>query len=373
MDKANGIKLKKTMKRLIFILIFASLSIRSATPQVPSDPFAVNPDIVLFARRVTMLSQTTQGKLEALIRSSLQSQDQGGLGIEYDNTYTRTVDEVWRDRKANCLSLTAFFVGAARSSGIEIRFADSLGINRWKKIGTMIRLERHIVAYLPKPGFRDLVADFIPEYRRSFYFLEPLDNRRIHSLFYSNRAVELLDDQKLDEALGMAQQALIEDNGSTVGWNILGVVQKTLKQLPEAEAAFKEAIRLDAKDGIAYGNLETLYLDQERVAEAASVRTSSVQIRQNDPYFLGFLAEESRLKGQQEDALRLIDKSLEMTPHEVEFYLVAIQIHRDAHRDKQAMALIDKGMKEIPLEERYRLERLRDEIRESQKNTGGTR
>ena len=42
-----------------------------------------------------------------------------GLALEYDNEVTRTVAQVYHDRKANCLSFTLLFVALAREAGLE--------------------------------------------------------------------------------------------------------------------------------------------------------------------------------------------------------------------------------------------------------------
>ena len=65
----------------------------------------------------------------------------GGLGMVYDNTYTRTVAEVWRDRKANCLSLTAFYIAACDSIGIKANYDEALNTNRWRRVGSVIRFD----------------------------------------------------------------------------------------------------------------------------------------------------------------------------------------------------------------------------------------
>ena len=47
-----------------------------------------------------------RSKLQKILDVIFRSEDDGGLGITYDNSRTRTVSEVLKDRKANCI-LTA--------------------------------------------------------------------------------------------------------------------------------------------------------------------------------------------------------------------------------------------------------------------------
>ena len=44
-----------------------------------------------------------RSKLQKILDVIFRSEDDGGLGITYDNSRTRTVSEVLKDRKANCI------------------------------------------------------------------------------------------------------------------------------------------------------------------------------------------------------------------------------------------------------------------------------
>lgn len=110
------------------------------------DIFEAPPELKAFVRQHTLSQQSVSGKVGSLLRAFFAPVEDGGLGITYDNSYTRTPVEAWRDRKANCLTLTALYVAACRTIGLEARYGESLRISRWRRVGTTVRYERHLVA-----------------------------------------------------------------------------------------------------------------------------------------------------------------------------------------------------------------------------------
>lgn len=310
------------------------------------DPFEAPPELKDFAQKHTLLHQGTSAKVDALIRAFFAAPEDGGLGISYDNAYTRTPREAWRDRKANCLSLTALYVVACKSIGLEARYGESLRISRWRRVGQTIRYERHIVAVVPNgnPG-QEVVADFLPEGRRGAMAIAILEPKRVLALFHSNRAVELLTEVQPEQALAEAQRSIEVDPSLGIGWNILGVVQRAQGMTPEAEASFRKALQMDPSDGAPCGNLENLLRAQGREAEAQKFRERGLEIRKRDPYFNAFLSEEALDAGQFEEAAKRIRQAIRLLPHEPDFYLIQARLNLALGQKEDAIKALEKARK----------------------------
>lgn len=293
-----------------------------------ADPLAAPPELQHFARRSTMGMPGTRTRLQALLSGIFRPVEEGGLGIVYDNSRTRTVAEVWEERKANCLSLTALYVACCHAVGLEVRYAEPLNTNRWRRTGNVIRYERHVVALAPLPPHEDAVADFLPHLRRRMgsYLVALMPESRFRALFYSNRAVELLDEGQQEQALECAELSVKVDPTSAVGWNIQGVVLKGLGRTHEAEMAFRKAIALDPKDGTPVGNMEMLTRALGRFEEALRFRQLSVELRKKDPYYHAFLADDAITEDKWEEAQAEIRKAIKLQPYEPEFFLTQARI-----------------------------------------------
>jgi len=311
-----------------------------------NDPFEAPPELQAFARRHTMGQQGVAAKVGALLKAWFAPPEEGGLGITYDNAYTRTPVEAWRDRKANCLTLTALSVVACKSIGLDARYGESLRISRWRRVGSMIRYERHVVAVFPTGALgKEVVADFLPEVRQGSQLIAPLEPKRVQALFFSNRAVELLAESQPDEALKFAHQCVQLDSGLGVGWNILGVVQRSQGLDAEAEKSFLKAIQVDPRDGAPCGNLESLLKAEGREAEAQVYRERGLEIRKKDPFFNAFLAEEAFQDCNWEEAEKRIKQAIRLLPMESDFYLIQARISLAQGQRKDAIKALEKARK----------------------------
>ncbi|HJU84008.1 MAG TPA: tetratricopeptide repeat protein [Holophagaceae bacterium] len=325
-------------------------------PVAETGPFALPQEVKEFVQHTTLSQYSTQAKLRALMEAVFRSPEEGGLGMTYDNSRTRTVAEVWRDRKANCLSLTAFYVASCRAVGIPALYADSVGVNRWSRKGSLICFERHVVAVVPMPPVDNLVADFVPQLQRGVHHLDLLPENRVLALFHSNRAVELLQEHDPTAALEEAKCSLKVDEKSGVGWNILGVVQRDLGLETDAEASFLKALDLDAKDGAACGNLETLMQDTNRPELAAHYRDLGMKLRAKDPYFHAFLALEAYHGGNMESARDEVKAAIKLLPYEPDFYVLLAQLQVAKGEKDDAIKTLERAKRWSIPAERQRLD-----------------
>lgn len=310
------------------------------------DPFEAPPGLKEFSRQHTLTQSTGSGKLSALLKAFFASTEDGGLGITYDNAYTRTPIEAWRDRKANCLTLTALYVAACQSIGYDAHYGESLRISRWRRVGNTIRYERHVVAVVHTGSIgQELVADFLPEIRRDSQLITALTPKRVLALFHSNRAVELLEESRPAEALESAQKSILVDPSLGVGWNILGVVQRSQGRDVEAEASFLKALSADPRDGAPCGNLEALLRAQGREDEARTYRERGLEIRKKDPFFNAFLAEEALQDSLWEEAEKRIKQAIRIFPQEPDFHLIQARISLAQGHRKDAIKALEKARK----------------------------
>jgi tetratricopeptide (TPR) repeat protein len=242
--------------------------------------------------------------------------------------------------------LTALYVVACKAIGIEARYGESLRINRWRRVGQMIRYERHVVAVISTgvPG-QELVADFLPEVHHGILLIASLEAKRVLALFHSNRAVELLDEGLKEEALHQAQRSIEVDPALSIGWNILGVVQQAQGMPGAAEASFRKAMAVDPKDGAPCGNMESLMRVQGRDAEAQVYRDRGLKIRARDPYFNAFLAEEALNVGQLDESSQRIRQAIRLLPREPDFYLIQARLSLAQGQKRDAIKALEKARK----------------------------
>ena len=347
------------MRHRSWILIAALVVpffLQAGPPAASPDPLAAPAELQSWVRQVTFHADSTRGKVQAILDATFRTPEDHGLGMVYDNTHTRTVQEVWKERKANCLGLTAFMVAACKSMGLEARFAEPVNLNHWKREGQLIRLERHLVALISVAPMGDVVADFLPQLRQrqGTYIVDTLHESRVRALFHSNRAVELMVEGDLEGAAESSRVAVQTDPTASAAWNIQGVVQRALKQDALAEVSYRKAFALDPKDGAPIGNLEQLLKDLGRAGEAAQFRVLALETRKRDPYFNAFLAQEASREGRLADALDLIHTAIKLLPYDSELYLAEAQFRLEQGKPKEARKSLEKARRWAQPQERER-------------------
>lgn len=320
-------------------------------------PFQAPEEMKAYMRRLTRHQASVRGSLQQILTMSFQAADQGGLGIVYDNTRTRSVEEVWRERKANCLSLTAFYVEACAAVGIQARHAEALNTQRWCRRNGQVRLERHVVALVEGGAMGDLVADFLPQARRrtGTYEVNLLSPARFLALYHANQAVESMEAGDLDAAELRCRQALEADPKLGAAWNTRGVLRLRQGQVVEAEADFRRALALEKRDHVALGNLEQLFRDQGREAEAAAFREQSLKLRMRDPYFRAFLGDEAMQAGNLDEAMKHVRAALRIHAGESEFHLLKARIELERGDLEAAGRTLKEAQKVADPEEQRRL------------------
>ncbi len=331
--------------------------------QVEQDIFEGPKDFRAFVVKTTLGTDSYMLKTQNLITAAMGRPEDGGLGITYANDKTRTVAEVWRDRKANCMSLTAFYVAAFRAIGLPAQFAEAPTINLWTRSGNLILNEHHVVAYVPVNIMTRLVADFSGRPHTGQLPIVPISEARFRALFHSNRAVELLLAGDQDGAEAQGRQAVKDDPNSGVAWNALGAVEKMGGSKAAAEQDFRTALSVDSDNGPACGNLETLYRENGRLQEADAYREMGLKIREKDPYFQAFLAKEALAGGRLEEAITRVNRALKLQRTEPDFYLILAQAELNRGERNEAEKAVEKAIRWSLPSQRKRMESKLDLIK----------
>jgi len=271
----------------------------------------------------------------------------GGLGILYANDRTRTINEAWLERKANCLTLTMMYAMLAKQLQISAGFAESLDASGWSRVGDVVLKERHIVAVVLWNPPNVLVADFLAGARTRAKYggccLGRMTDARARSLFYSNRAAESLVAGDMDGAAANVRCALDADATSPQAWNTKGVIEKSQKNAAEAEKSYRNAIRNNPGDVTAIGNLAALYRSEGHIEEAFRLRAMEDRLRRMDPYYLSFLALEAMGRADHKKARRLIRRAIQIHPGDSGFYLTLGDACMALGREAEALRALRKA------------------------------
>ena len=311
------------------------------------DPFWLPPEMVSFAEKKISVAIDPNDKAEKLLQALTLPEDQGGLGIRFSGDRTRTINEVWTERKANCLSLTISYVMLAEKFKIRAAFAESADITSWSRVGNFVLKSRHVVAVVMAKPNEELVADFLPRTMARFgnYFVSVITTKHGKSQYYSNCAVETLIAGDLGAGKGLIEKALEIDPTSSQAWNIKGVLEKSLKNTDAAFQAFRTAIRHNPKDAAAIGNLAGLYRAEGLFEDYAKLKLVENRLRKNDPYYFAFLAVEALEGNNAKTAAKHINKAIKLQPKDPDFFIILCSAFELQNKLPEAMKALEEARK----------------------------
>jgi len=300
---------------------------------------------------------------------------------EYTSLETVSLSQLNNTRKINCLSFSALFVAAARYVDIQAEYQLVSAPPYWDSNNGIWINNQHInltgEIQLPPPQFRvehgfDLqtiplryagriprnlfqyTADLNPAIVSMRVKHEIVSEQEVTSLFYSNKAIESLVQDKLGNAYAYTRAALMAFPQSALAWNNLGVLYGRIEQADLAIAAYETAISLDDDAQSAKSNLARMYRNtgEEELALAMEQEVASYQDR--NPYYHASLAEQAMASGDLDQALSLYQEALERKHNEQHFYHQLAIIFQALGDDEEVMANLREARRYARGEDRAR-------------------
>lgn len=280
-------------------------------------------------------------KLQALADALLDPEQ---LSLEYSRAHTGSAEEVFRDRRANCLAFTNLFVGMARELGVPVYFL-SVRTEIYRKHGDLVVLSDHIA--VGHGQGRDVqMYDFSErENRRELRRVRWVPDYTAIAMFYSNRGAEMLQTARLAEAAGHLRTAVTIDSELASAWSNLGVVLRRLEDHAGAERAYRRAIEVDPRIYTSYHNLSGLLRLLDRQEEARAIDQLLAKAPNRNPYTYLALGDLSLRNQRLAEARRFYRRAMRLSQDDAEPYAALGQVAAISGDLKTARRMLRKAKK----------------------------
>lgn len=353
----------RTVKAPIFLLLTlfalsyampAMATGETAAEDMPSTPARIDDeDILALNDRLMRMADyyvkpvgSTEGRIDAVIALMF---DRDKLGLVYSRDKTSTVEETVAEGGGNCLSLAAVFVALARYVGLDTSFVSVSVPPNWRegevkdlyvvsqhmsaevRVKSRVGRKKHAVEFLwvtSLPGDKDRKV---------------ISDLRAYADFYSNVAVEFLQQNRLEDALYYAEKATATDPRHSYAWVNLGVIYRKLGRSGEAEQSYLTSLKLEKDNPSALSNLVSLYRLQGRDHDVARYSEKVERYRIKNPYYLHSLAKQAIAERSYEEAIRLLKRAIKKSEYEDRFYFTLAQAYYLHGKHRQAIASLDKA------------------------------
>ncbi|MHC9085331.1 tetratricopeptide repeat protein [Luteimonas sp. RIT-PG2_3] len=241
------------------------------------------------------------------------------LGMQYQPDATYTVEQAFQTRKANCLTFTLLTIALARELGLDAyaqRVDDAL---TWQQENDVVLRSGHVNAGLRVAARRftvDVASDSVIAFRPP----RRIADDALLSMYYNNRAMELLIDRQAATALPFVSQALQLAPGNASLWSNAGVLYLQATRPDEAERAYLHALQLDPMQADAMQNLARLYRRNGDLLQAQRLERRARKALAQDPFHQFVLAHNAEARGDYHEAMRRYRRAIRLHPDEHRFY-----------------------------------------------------
>lgn len=273
-----------------------------------------------FARRVLSGKASARERLERTVEFVFDSR---GLGMRYEEGATRTVEEAFATRTANCLGFTLLFLALAREAGLEAwpqAWEDTLS---WHRSDGIVYRNNHVnvaVRVGPQTYTLDVARNAVVTRGHP----QRLSPRGLLARYHNNLAVEAMQRGELATARQHMASALALDATQASHWSNAGVLELHAGDHAAARRAYDQALAIDPGHSNALFNRVNLARREgDRDGEAA-FRARLTRAQQKDPFHHFLQAIDFELAGDPAQA--------------ISHYRQAIRLHRGDHRFHAALA-----------------------------------
>lgn len=321
------------------------------------DLFAITPEMEAFAKKAIRYGDSYFEKVKSL-HVALLSSTTYGRGIIYNAYFTEVPTVTFEQRRANCLSFTLLYVALARAMGIDAEINEVEIPPTWdlRNKKDMVFL-RHVNVKVPmardNPNILrndDVVIDLEMSRYRSNYNQRPVSDTDAAAQFYSNRAMEYLENNNfVDAFLSLRKSIKLNDQQSYV-WSNLGALYSRKNLWREAELAYLHGLELNPQDLTVMNNLSYLYRQIGNKELTQKYSLLAQHYRESNPFYKYNLALSAFDHGDYESALQYVNGAIEREKNDARFYELAASIYEKQGRESKKAAMLKKASKLKPSE-----------------------
>jgi tetratricopeptide (TPR) repeat protein len=264
-------------------------------------------------------------KMETLAHSIFNRLD---FNLLYRGDANTIASETFRNRAANCLSLSIMTYALAREAGFGVRFQDIDIPEFWTRRDGISLLNGHVnlqivprssntAIYFKTQGYQ---VDFDPQAIKAHFPKKYISKQLVLAMFYNNKGADALLQHDFDSAFAYFSAALKLEPEFVSGWVNLGFLYRLKGLYAGAERVYSHALNMAPDNLTGWENLAYLYTYTGRADEADVILARVERKRQDNPFYHLDLGEREFDKGNWEIALDHFRRALALNNRHAEIF-----------------------------------------------------
>lgn len=287
----------------------------------------------------------------------------GFFDAVYSADRTLTAAQTFESRGGNCLSYTNMFLALARAAGLDARYqvvetppswdADAGFLIRYTHVNVLLKNVRldH------QPGY-EVIVDFNVVHPDPDYPREVVSDQYAESLFYANKSVNALRNNRAREGFAYLRRALETAPDNVDLWINLGAFYATQQHYESSIEAYEVALQLEPRNKSAFSGLARSYANLGNLEVAAQYEEKVRNYRERNPWYHYALAQSAYEDADYEASLYHIDHAIDLRRRVARFHFLRGLVQDQLGDSASARVSLEKAER-FGLDRAVKLEMLR--------------
>jgi tetratricopeptide (TPR) repeat protein len=288
--------------------------------------FAIDQSMKDFVNEHVKIHDNQKLQIRTLAEGVFEHAD---FSLLYQNNANTTAAETFRNRAANCLSLTIMTYALAEYAGFGVDFQQVDIPELWVRRDGASMLNRHVNLKLFEKHRNPMVVvvtkhDFTVDFNQMrgnrWFAKRVITKDTVLSMFYNNKGVDALVEKDFNTAYAYFKQGILTDPYQVDNYTNLGLLYRWMGYDELAEKNYMQSLTIAPEDGTTLENLAVLYRLTGRESEAEKIELSLRNKRRENPYYHFLQGEEALEKNELSEALKHFRNAIQLQEKNHEFY-----------------------------------------------------
>ena len=294
--------------------------------------FALSEEMKTMAKRVG-LERGARNKATTLINHFFNPEN---INLTYRTGANVIATEAFKNREANCLSLTIMAYAIAKEAKLDVAFQSVDIPEYWVRNGDVNMLTGHInLTVLEQKTAQTLLffersqieIDFDPFVLKKSFPKQRINKHTVLAMFYNNKGANALIKRDYLKAYAYLKSAVSVDPDFSSAWGNLGILYRFKGYEQSAMEIYRYAIDLNHSNLTAMANLSMLLHVNGAYDEAKQLDSHIMRRRANNPYYYSLLGDEKFHQGAYSAAINHYKKAIKLNNNIHEFYFGLARVY----------------------------------------------
>ena len=317
--------------------------------ETENDIFALSEEMKLMAKNISLL-RDPHTKATQLIKQFFSPEN---INLAYKSGANVIAAQAFRNKEANCLSLTIMAYAIAKEAKLNVVFQSIDVPEYWVRNGEASMLTGHINLSVLQPKSpntllyfdrKNIEIDFDPYVKKKVFPKHQINKNTVVSMFYNNKGATALINGHYLLAYAYLKQAITIDPKFSSAWGNLGILYRLNGLEESAMATYRHAIYLNSNNLTAMENLSKLLHNNGAYEEAKLIDIHIMRKRAVNPYYYALLGDEKFHKGYYQQAINHYKKAIRLNSTIHEFYFGLAKVHYMLDDKVKAQMYIKKAI-----------------------------